>query len=328
MYQRFADTDSTPRKPEAAKQGERKAMKITITGGMGFIGHTLATHLRALGHTVCATDIHATDPAEIADVMDPHDCARICRDADVVFHSAAIHNANKSIADPVAMIALNTQGTINMLQAAISAGSRRFVLMSTAKVYGEPQGAGSRESDVPLPRDPYALSKLCGEGYLERYHRDSGLDCVALRPFSVYGPGQDLGTGYVGMLINGLLNGEPVSLPGQPEYCRDFVHIQDVVELCTHLVDGSPQGFSILNAGAGVSLSLADLIELFAECSGERVQVNFRNPSPGTIVDTLGNMEYAEKLFGYTPAIDIRTGLIESLAWFRKRKQNQQGMRA
>ena len=190
-------------------------MRIAITGGSGFIGSAVAERLRRQGHSVKSTDVRGADPQYIRNVLKAEDCERICRGADVVIHGAAIHNASETKASPTAMIELNIEGTANMLIAAVAEGVRRFIYLSSGKIYGDTAHQASRESDLPRPKEHYALSKLAGEHYLESFQRKHDLDCVAIRPFSVYGPGQDLNTGYIGMLMQGMLDGNPVHIPGE-----------------------------------------------------------------------------------------------------------------
>lgn len=303
-------------------------MRIAITGGHGFIGSATGDYLRGIGHAVRKTDVGASRPLEKANVMDPRDCARICRGADVVIHCAAVHNAVSTRADPIGMIAINVGGTANMLTAAAAAGVRRFVFLSSAKIYGDSRGRASLETDLPQPKEQYALSKLAGEHYLEHFHRTYGMECVAIRPFSVYGPGQDLHTGYIGMVIEAMLDGTHIDLPGQPGYQRDFVHIDDVARLCGLAAVESLPGYTVLNAGSGQPASLEHIAERLAAVGSEDLSLAYRPGSPGTLVQTWADMEQAREVLGYRPAIELDAGLSETLHWFRERAASRRGIRA
>ncbi|NCF64190.1 MAG: NAD-dependent epimerase/dehydratase family protein [Gammaproteobacteria bacterium] len=294
-------------------------MRIAITGGYGFIGAAVAKALRNEGHSVKATDIAGADARHIRNVLIPDDCAHICRGADVVIHSAAIHNAATISADPTDMVGLNIDGTANMLTAAVSEGAQRFIYLSTGKIYGDASYRPSRESDLPRPREQYALTKLAGEYYLENFSRKHGLECLSIRPFSVYGPGQDLHTGYIGMLIESLLNGTPTQLPGAGDFLRDFVHISDVARLCAVAATAPLPPFSVLNSGSGQATRLDDLVRITQDLSEERIQTSFRKPGAGTLTRSCGDMATAFELFGYQPMIDLQTGLPETLEWFQSR---------
>jgi len=294
-------------------------MRIGLTGGGGFIGSAIAAALRAEDHSVKLTDIRGANPGHIRNVLNPEDCALICRGADVVIHCAASHNALITSADPVAMISLNIEGTVNMLNAAASEGVRRFVYLSSGKVYGDASYRPSRESDLPRPKDPYALSKFAGESYLESFQRKHGLECISIRPFSVYGPGQDLRTGYIGMLLEGLLNRTTAHLPGEAGYLRDFVHIGDVARLCSLAATRQLPRLTAINAGSSQATSLGDIAKAVGELAGEKIHTAFRDPSPGTLTRSCGDMGLAYEQLGYQPEIDLKTGLSETIQWFRSR---------
>ncbi len=120
----------------------------------------------------------------------------------------------RSAKNPQAVIDVNVGGTGNLLDAAAASGVRRFVYLSTAKIYGEPARMPSRESDPLCPLDPYATSKLAAEERCRELHLSHGLEVAMVRPFSVYGAGQDLDTGYVGCCLRPFVMAWTQSFPG------------------------------------------------------------------------------------------------------------------
>ena len=137
-------------------------------------------------------------------------CEGACRGVDVVIHSAGVHLAPAVSRQPIHAIETNVHGTLNLLKSAAAAGVSRFVFLSSSKVYGEPDRLPSAEDDLPRPCESYGLSKVVCEYYCKRFREEMEMDTVIVRPFSVYGPGQDLETGFVGMIIRSLMGAEGV----------------------------------------------------------------------------------------------------------------------
>lgn len=286
------------------------------------MGSTLAAKLLSDGHKVRLLDTRECGECRSMEyyqgsVLDPADCAAACDGIDMVVHSAAIHNAAAVAANPLAAIEINVKGTTNLFSSAVAAGAHRFVFMSSAKVYGDPGELPSVEHATLEPLETYALSKIFGEHHLNLMQADSGIEVAILRPFSVYGPGQDLGSGYVGMLLAALLGDSDVWLPGHPDFQRDFVHIEDATRLCTDVLTAdSLPGLRILNVGSGQSTSLRRLLEIAADIIGYDVRIGFRAAGPGTLTRSHACLKRAAAQFGYRPKYDLRDGLAQTIRWF------------
>ena len=281
-------------------------MHVLITGGLGFIGHRVGLELLARGAQITIVDLPAFGdaslpsaaippqggPVEIvlADVRQAADWGHRLADVDVVIHCAGVHQADEVAADVAGHIDVNVAGTRSLLDATVAAGVGRFIYLSSAKVYGQIDGRASQEDDLVAPIDVYALGKAVAEIYCDRYATNHSLEVSVIRPFSVYGPGQDTHTGYMGALLEALRRSRRVILPGGPDTSRDFVHIDTVVDVCVSAalsVDAPPP---ILNAGSGVPTSLAELVEAFQTASGRDLEVTYRDPRPGTLVRTLADV--------------------------------------
>jgi len=299
-------------------------LKVLITGARGFIGANLAVKLVSAGHQVRALDISAgVAPGGVemirGDVSDPETCRSACAGVDAVVHGAAIHHIDKVSKRPERTLGVNVSGALNMLRGAAAEGVGRFVYLSTAKVYGNPESMPSRESDYPEPIEIYALSKLAGEHYCRLFQEAGTLDVAVIRPFSVYGPGQSLDTGYVGMLINALMTGEPLTIPGRPDYLRDFVHVDDVMRLCVQVITQPiTGGLQVLNAGSGTACTLAQLVELAGHASDRPVLAEYIEPGAATITRSLACMDVAADILGFEPRISLAEGLQQTLDWFRQ----------
>lgn len=296
-------------------------MRVMITGGLGFLGSAAGAYLQAEGHDVRLMDVRDSGPRDSdycqGSVLSSVDCVAACEGVDVVVHGAAIHQAQQVHRDPLAAIAINVKGTINLFNGALKAGARRFVFMSSAKVYGDPNELPSAEYDALEPKETYALSKLAGEHHLRMNQAAADIEVVIIRPFSVYGPGQNLGSGYVGMVLESLLGERRVDLPGQRDYIRDFVHIDDVTRLSVAAITGASRSpVTIMNAGSGEAISLAQLAEYGSDIVGYDLPISFRTPGPETLTRSHACLELTADQFGYRPRYQVREGLTDTIEWF------------
>ena len=170
-------------------------MKIAITGATGFVGRALCARLAQSGHTVVKLVRHGPGPGRIGvgDSGPDTDWSHALAGCDVVVHLAArVHVMHETAADPQAQFSrVNTQGTAQLAQAAVRAGVKRFVYLSTVKVQGENTLPGKpyTELDAPAPKDAYAISKMAAEVALRQATANSATVWVIIRPPLVYGPG-------------------------------------------------------------------------------------------------------------------------------------------
>lgn len=294
-------------------------MKAFITGISGFIGGQLADSLVERGWCVAGIDRDPdrrppNDQIEVlsGDVREPDAWRRLLDRADVVFHSAAIHHVDSVSAHPARSIDINVRGTRTVLETATAAEVPRFVLLSSAKIYG-PCDLPSDESDLVAPIESYGLAKVVCESYISEFTARHGLRATAVRPFSVYGPGQDLNTGYIGALLRGVATGFRAVLPGEPDYRRDFVHIDDVVQLCVALTD-HPDPPRIVNAASGTSVDLRDAGALVGEFVERPLDIEYEPPRPGTVPATHGAVTIMTEVLGREP-IQLRDGLASTVEW-------------
>jgi UDP-glucose 4-epimerase len=205
-----------------------------VTGGAGFIGSHLVRHLLGDGYAVRVVDNFVTGSAdnltEVADridlvtgdLVDPEVCERSVAGADVVFHLAALGSVPRSLKDPWTSHQANVNATVRLLEAARAAGVRRLVFSSSSSVYGDTPTLPKVESMEPLPRSPYAASKLSSEQYVLAYARARLLEGVALRYFNVFGPRQSP-TGPYAAIIPLLLRAASADPPAPN--CRETVTI-------------------------------------------------------------------------------------------------------
>jgi len=312
-------------------------MRMTVTGGAGFIGSHLVDRLLAAGHEVVVLDDfstgkHANLPEGHerlrvieGDVADPEAAAAATEASDAVYHLAAVASVQASIDDPVATHRSNLLGTLTVLEAARragpaehgAAGVRRFVYASSAAVYGDAQDLPVAEGAPKDPLSPYAADKLAGEHYLAHYHRRGELRGVAFRFFNVYGPRQDPSSPYSGVIsifLERAAAGLPITVFGDGEQTRDFVFVGDVVDQLVSALDYPAEAeLQVYNVGTEHATSLLELIGTVQKLLGP-LQVGHELARAGDIRHSLAD---ASKLRSVAKALGVRppgTRLEEGLA--------------
>lgn len=308
---------------EANDLRQAGVMHVLVTGGHGLIGHGVCERLLAAGHEVTVVDLprfgvpdRVPEPGGYrlieADILDVADWGGVLDDVDAVVHTAGIHQVDEVARDAVRHIDVNVTGTHKLLTAAHARGVGRFVYLSSAKVYGHASGRASRESDLVAPVESYALGKVVAEHYCAHFANELGMPTCSIRPFSVYGPRQDTHTGYIGALLESLRRGHRVVLSGDPEFVRDFVHIDTVVELCVTAVTSAEPPPLLLNAGSGEATTLAHLVKAFEAVTERTLHVSYRDPRPGTLRFTLADTEVM-RAFARPTMPDLEQGILETV---------------
>jgi UDP-glucose 4-epimerase len=301
-------------------------MRYVVTGGAGFIGSHLVERLVRDGAEVVVLDDFSTGKRDNlrpwlsqvdlieGSVTDVRACARALRGADVVFHEAARPSVPRSLRDPVGTHEVNATGTLLVLSAAREAGVRRVVYASSSSVYGDTPDLPKRETALPRPRSPYAVSKLAGEHYCQAFTASFGLETVALRYFNVYGPRQDPDSPYAAVVPRFMaagLTGEPPEITGDGEQTRDFTHVSDVVEaniLASHTA-GIAGG--VFNVGGGSRISVNNLWAEIQRQTGSEAEARYVAPREGDLRDSLASLDRSHQVLGYQPSMTLERGLEE-----------------
>jgi UDP-glucose 4-epimerase len=305
-------------------------MKAVVTGGAGFIGSNLAHALLQQQHEVVVIDNlatgHSQNVSEKAQflhgsVTDPAVLAQAFEGADVVFHQAALGSVPRSIADPVASNEANVVGTLQVLEAARKFDVSKVVFAASSSAYGNTPTLPKVETMTPAPRSPYAVSKLAGESYCSVFWQVYGLRTTSLRYFNVYGPRQDPNGAYAAVIprfIMAALRGQPLTILGDGSQTRDFTYVEDVVR-ANLLASGSRAADGrVINIGAGGRTSLRDLAHLIISAAKSESAIRFDPPRKGDVQDSLAGLQLARELLGYSPKVDIATGIRSTVAWFRE----------
>jgi UDP-glucose 4-epimerase len=259
-------------------------MRTLVTGGAGFIGSHLVDALLERGDSVTVVDnlssgkesnlaaaLAAGAVLERVDIRDAPALSSVVADArpEIVFHLAAQVDVRVSLADPALDARTNIEGTINVLEAARTADSKRLVFASTGgAIYGETDLLPTPENVEPLPMAAYGQSKFCAERYLGLFQRLYGMSTIALRFGNVYGPRQDPHgeAGVVAIFCGRLRAGGTPKIFGDGRQTRDYIYVADLVKALLRAGDADAVG--VVNIGTEEETSVLDIVQRLAEVHG------------------------------------------------------------
>ena len=300
-----------------------------VTGGAGFIGSHLAEELVRRGHRVRVLDnlstgkrsnlehLPAVEFVE-GDLADPAACARAVQGTEYVLHQAAIPSVPRSVLDPVASNRANIDGSLNILVAARDAGVRRLVYAGSSSAYGDTPTLPKREDMATNPLSPYALQKLVAEQYCQMFTRLYGLETVTIRYFNVFGPRQDPGSPYSGVIslfATALLEGRQPTIYGDGGQTRDFTYVANVVDGVLRACDVPDASGEVINVATGGRISLNELLYTMSRIVGTSISATYVEARTGDVRDSQADIAKAQALLGYAPTVGLEAGLRLTLDW-------------
>jgi len=296
-------------------------MNFLITGAAGFLGSALANQLALECHQVRGLDDLSTgDPQSLnpdvhftrGDVNDRPKLWTLLQDVDCVYHLAARVSVPESIIYPRDYNAVNVGGTVALMEAMRDVGVRRVVLISSGAVYGEDQQQPLKETAIPNPRSPYAVSKLAAEYYVRTIGDLWGIETVSLRVFNAYGPGQHLPPSHPPVVLNMLrqaLRGGTMVVHGDGLQTRDYVYVDDVVSAMIAAATAPNLDNLVINVGYGVETSVKDLMSLILNLTGSHVEVITNTRIEAGVSRMRADLTLAGEKLGYAPRVPLAEGL-------------------
>jgi len=292
-------------------------MKSLVTGGAGFIGSNLVETLLGIGHTVVCVDNESSDAHDkpywnensiniCGDIRDYNLMSSSMRGVDYVFHLAAEARIQPAIENPINAVSVNDLGTATILQCARENQIKKFMFSSTSAAYGRNKSPNI-ETQSPDPLNPYSVTKLNGENLCRMYTELFGLPTVIFRYFNVYGPRQPIRGQYAPVL--GIFKrqkdaNEPLTIVGDGNQRRDFVHVEDVARANVMAALADPSGDvygEVYNVGTGVNFSVNEIAEMFQHSK------TYIPPRPGEARMSLANNQKIKNTFGWSPIHDLET---------------------
>jgi len=321
---------------------------IVVTGAAGFVGSHLTDRLLADGHTVVGIDsfedyypralkeanlegarakpaftLHEANILDLAAEAAPGGpeaggvkrsaLAALLRGCAGVYHLAAQAGVRASWGSSFEVYTRNNVlATQQLLEACVAAQVPKVIYASSSSVYGDQDELPLREHMAPRPRSPYGVTKLAGEHLCLLYHANHGLDTVALRFFTVYGPRQRPDMAFH-KFIKAMLDGRKIVVYGDGMQTRDFTYVDDIVEGLV-LAPKAPPG-AVMNIGGGNRVSLGEAIATLGEVVGVEPRLDVQPVEAGDVRDTWADVSRAVELIGYRPTTKLAGGLAQECAW-------------
>ena len=307
-------------------------MRVLVSGGAGFIGSHLVHACLEAGEEVRVLDdlssgrrenlVAVSGDVELieASVVDPDAVRRAATGCEVLYHLAAVASVSLSLEDPVGTHAVNATGTLHALEAAHRAGAR-FVLASSAAVYGDEPSLPASEDLEPRPRSPYAVQKLVGELYCRRYGELWDVQAIALRNFNVFGPRQDPASMYAGVIprfATAVARGRAPRIFGDGKQTRDFVYVADVVAAFRAAAHAGPEAAGlVLNVGRGERTSLLELLSAIARVLERPLpEPVFEASRPGDVRHSQADVQRAARVLDWQASRSLEQGLLETVQFY------------
>ena len=296
-------------------------MNFLITGAAGFLGSSLANHLAREGHQVRGLDDLSTgDPKVLSpdvhftrgDVSDRPKLWTLLQDVDVVYHVAARVSVQESILYPRDYNTVNVGGTVALMEAMRDVGVKRVVLASSGAVYGDMNDGSLKETDIPNPRSPYAVSKISAEHYVRTIGNLWNIETVSLRIFNAYGPGQHLPPSHppvVPHYLRQALRGGTLVAHGDGSQTRDYIYVDDVVSAMVAAATSPNVNGQVINVGAGVETSIKELINTVLDVTNSKANVVYNTQTSGGVSRMKADLTLSKEKLRFTPSINLLEGL-------------------
>lgn len=296
-------------------------MNFLITGAAGFLGSALANRLAREGHQVRGLDDLSTgDPQALlpevhftrGDVNDRPKLWTLLQEVDCVYHLAARVSVPESVLYPREYNAVNVGGTVSLMEAMRDVGVRRVILASSGAVYGDQGEQPLKETAIPDPRSPYAVSKVAAEYYVRTIGKLWRIETVCLRIFNAYGPGQHLPPSHppvVPHFLRQALRGGTLVVHGNGQQTRDYVYVDDAVSAMVAAATAPNINGLVINVGSGVETSIRDLVKKVAEVTGRDVNILFNSNTSGGVSRMQADLTLAAQKLNYHPSINLDKGL-------------------
>jgi UDP-glucuronate 4-epimerase len=308
-------------------------MNALVTGCAGFIGSHLAESLLQDGVHVVGVDCfnanyarrekllnlgHAREWDEFEFVpidLSRGDLSDFVADCDVIFHLAAEPGVRESWGERFGWyVRNNILATQLLLDALAPWPNKRLVYASSSAIYGEAERQPTAEGVLPQPISPYGMTKLAAEHLCQMYRSNYGVDVVALRYFSVYGPRQRPDMAFH-RFCKAALTGSPISVFGDGTQTRDFTFVDDVVAATRSASTALQVAGEVFNIGGGSQIAVNETLSLISELSGRELDVRYVDPQSGDPKGTGADTTSAQAKLGFATTVNFQDGLRAQFEW-------------
>ena len=294
-------------------------MKVFIIGSQGFIGRHLVKYFTGKSWQVSGCDLLEDSPAysyyKVSVLSPDFDTLFSNNEFNVCINASGSGNVSYSITQPVSDFEANTILVSRILDSIRKHQPEcKFLQISSAAVYGNPEHLPVKETDSIAPLSPYGYHKWMSELLCREYQKLYNLNIAIIRPFSVYGTG--LKKQLIWELCNKLKNQEKVKLFGTGKESRDFIHIDDLVQSISLIADKSAFNGDVYNVASGTETTIESVAEIFKQSVGNETRIafsgKFRKGDPNNWKADISKM----KSLGFKTTISLKQGLGEYTKWF------------
>ena len=310
--------------------------RILVTGGLGFIGSNFVDAMISRTEVTVLDDLSSGRLANASQhlknpkfrfirgsILDPGKIDEAIAGADAVVHLAAVVSVARSIEEPLLVHRVNVEGTLNVLESCSKHSVEKVIFASSAAVYGNGLILPFKEDSRSNPSNLYGATKEAGEAYVNAYGETHGLKTVILRLMNVYGPGSSPGP-YAGVMTKfaeGLLIGRPLTVYGDGEQTRDFVHVSDVAGAIASALQIDRAIGHTFNIGTGMPSTINKLATIFSNMGKSKSEIHHVPPKHGEVRASYANIKKATKVLGYRPKVSLEKGIESFMQWYREEKR-------
>jgi UDP-glucose 4-epimerase len=309
---------------DSLSTAELSRQRCLVLGASGFIGTNLCLALKGRVKSIRAfsrqkVDIQGIDCFQ-GDFLIKEDLVKAVHNIDVVFHLVSTSTPASSNVSPILDAQHNIIQTLQLLDICRASGVRRVIFVSSGgTIYGDAKVIPTPEGALEQPISAYGITKLAIEKYLALYERLYGMSAISLRVSNPYGPYQYARKqqGVIGAFIFKSLRGEEIEIWGDGSVVRDYIYIDDVVDVLIASVTYAGES-RIFNVGSGVGVSLADIVAVLSEHLENKPLLVYTSARAVDVSKSILDCSLAKTELGWTPKYDIRGGILKTLTWFKK----------
>ncbi len=311
--------------------------RILVTGGLGFIGSNLVDRLISIDEVAVLDDLSSGRMSNVSQhlenpkfrfvkgsVLNPGMIDEAIEGASAVVHLAAVVSVALSIEKPILVQRVNGEGTLNVLESCVKHSVQKFVFVSSAAVYGDDLTPPFREDCRLNPPNLYGATKEAGEAYVKAYAETHNLKTVILRLMNVYGPRRSPGpyAGVITKFAEAISLGKPLTVYGDGEQTRDFVHVSDAIEATASALHKDQAIGQTFNIGTGKPTTVSKLAEIFSHLTESGSQITHMPARQGEVRASWSNIEKAKEVLEYQPKVSLENGIKSFMQWYNKESEN------
>ncbi|NPD87829.1 MAG: NAD-dependent epimerase/dehydratase family protein [Asgard group archaeon] len=291
---------------------------VLLTGGLGQVGYYSYLQLKEK-YQICILDnminSKVNPPIDVifikGDIRN-QEIYSLLPKVEIIIHCAAQISIAKSTINPILDAETNIFGTLNLLEFARKKDVDRFVFISSAATYGNPQFVPITEEHPRKPLSPYGMSKLVAEQYVSLYSNLYGLNSINIVPFNIYSPLQKEDDPYAGVIfkfLKAIKNNQSPMIEGDGYQTRDFVHIKDVTTAIDLALKNKHITNRTINIGSGEPTTILELARILVQISGKKLELVHEEPREADIRESFTSLKLAKELLNYSPQIKLKDGL-------------------